>query len=710
MNFKIRLKVSAITAVSILMILMALPWKQNSRLFCSAQDFVLYCSESSLFPWEHRATNSASNIKLLDFSDLGYAQKSDKQALSQYVNEFISCLRLVSLGKVIVICLPDFLAHSGASDLLKKFSAENQASNMILVGASTFSAVDNAPVNPVANWALKNCSFTGFHKPFADVDEKVRSYPLLRKGSDVYPSLLASSLAAIFGSSLDKVRLSTGCFAFELSDGSRKSIPITSRGDYTLSDFSANYEFLDSDSLASGLVKQADFNDSIIIVGPVEKGRNVNVPQFIKAGLPAKKITDTELFVAALSGILDSRSLKIETGSKFIGILLLYFIISAFIFTVMSHTIGFILYILIALLSAMAAGFAIFNIYLHFPIMLIGLTAVFIAMRIFVHFYQLFKSRLVISSLGTKFGPDLHNAVEMKRGFPYDLGAREGILVSILEPGLENGSLIFGDSSDKKAGIKAVKDEAAEFHGRFNDFSFKNRGLIIKRGLGSLLVFLPLNNIKKQKLKDEKKAQARLEENNEIVNRIISDVLDTRIAYVKEFAEKSIKNGLLVPNPVIALFSGEINSGFISVNGLDDFVAAGPDLDLTEFLCSLNNLMGTMIISGPGVHKASKNRFISRKLDTIQFSACKKGALQIFEIIGKRNNESDPSLRAYINDYERALTAYLKGDFEVALGLFEKHIENCPKDGAARILMARSQEYMAQPPLLWKKGFDWKRF
>jgi adenylate cyclase len=122
-----------------------------------------------------------------------------------------------------------------------------------------------------------------------------------------------------------------------------------------------------------------------------------------------------------------------------------------------------------------------------------------------------------------------------------------------------------------------------------------------------------------------------------------------------------------------------------------NYTAIGDGINLASRLEGLNKHYGTAIIASAGIREASPG-FMFRHLDRVAVKG-KTQYLDIYELIG----EGAGPAPAHVGVYEKALAAWMGGDFQRALALAEKQAFDPP----SLFLAARCRAFLAEAPVDW---------
>ncbi|WP_028844147.1 CHASE2 domain-containing protein [Thermodesulfovibrio thiophilus] len=177
----------------------------------------------------------------------------------------------------------------------------------------------------------------------------------------------------------------------------------------------------------------------------------------------------------------------------------------------------------------------------------------------------------------------------------------------------------------------------------------------------------------------------------------------TALEMLKELKKLNKKfNELRFPeiNIGIGINTGEAITGNIGTSTRFDYTAIGDTVNLASRLEELNKLYGTKIIISESSFNAMESscysekmeqNFLIRELDLIRVKG-KNKPVKIFEII-----EESSSITSAIEDFEKALHLYRKGQFKEAETLFS-NIASQFNDKASILFKERCGSYILDPP------------
>lgn len=145
----------------------------------------------------------------------------------------------------------------------------------------------------------------------------------------------------------------------------------------------------------------------------------------------------------------------------------------------------------------------------------------------------------------------------------------------------------------------------------------------------------------------------------------------------------------------IGLNSGDAIVGNMGSSTRFDYTAMGDNVNLASRMEGLNKIYGTNIIITENTYKIIKDKFETRKLDTVKVKGKKKPIL-IFELLSQKDKLSKKQ-QDFIKIYEASLELYLKKKWKLAIKSFQSALK-ITDDHASHVFIKRCQEFLKNPP------------
>jgi class 3 adenylate cyclase/CHASE2 domain-containing sensor protein len=149
----------------------------------------------------------------------------------------------------------------------------------------------------------------------------------------------------------------------------------------------------------------------------------------------------------------------------------------------------------------------------------------------------------------------------------------------------------------------------------------------------------------------------------------------------------------------IGLASGEAIVGNMGSEHRFDYTAMGDTVNTASRLEGANKFYGTRILVNEGTFTRANDRIFMRQVDTVRLKG-KDHALKIYEVLGPIEGTSATG-KTVIAEWEKALRAYQKGEWDSAEAGMNKVLENIPQDGPCKTLLERIVKLRAEPVPGW---------
>ena len=142
---------------------------------------------------------------------------------------------------------------------------------------------------------------------------------------------------------------------------------------------------------------------------------------------------------------------------------------------------------------------------------------------------------------------------------------------------------------------------------------------------------------------------------------------------------------------------GEVLVGNIGSQEKMDPTVIGDSVNLASRLEGLTRTYGVDILVGPTAGDLIRDSFHLRSVALVRVKG-KTKPVEIFALIGAKNDPGDPEFLQRLETYEAGLRKFRERDFTQAKALFSQFLGSYPEDALAKMYFERTLEYESQPP------------
>ncbi len=149
----------------------------------------------------------------------------------------------------------------------------------------------------------------------------------------------------------------------------------------------------------------------------------------------------------------------------------------------------------------------------------------------------------------------------------------------------------------------------------------------------------------------------------------------------------------------IGLNSGDMTVGNMGSDSRFDYTVLGDNVNLSSRLEGLNKEYGTKILIGERTYELVKDKISVKLIDVVAVKG-KKTGVKVYELLSLSCGAGSRSAgREEL--FEKALSAYQKGQFKTAEKLFGDFLKSYPDDGPAKTFINRCRQFMVEKPDKW---------
>jgi len=150
----------------------------------------------------------------------------------------------------------------------------------------------------------------------------------------------------------------------------------------------------------------------------------------------------------------------------------------------------------------------------------------------------------------------------------------------------------------------------------------------------------------------------------------------------------------------IGLCSGPAVVGNMGSKSRMDYTMMGDTVNTAARLEGVNKIYGIYTLIGETTHQALGNGILTREIDSIKVVG-KNEPVSVYELLGYAQ-DYDGLMSDTIDLYTQGLFAYRKQEWDKAIDLFNRGLQNSPEDAPSLTMVSRCRKFKKTPP-----GKDW---
>jgi len=502
-------------------------------------------------------------------------------------------------------------------------------------------------LKPTDSLGLEGIDFeTGFVNLYTDSDGVTRSFQPYMKGIEDHSHFSVSIVEEILGYKPDLER-------------SRLLINFFSKP--------GGYEYISFSDIYNNKIDISYFEDKIILIGATAS----NLHDDAIVPISNEAMPGVEINANLVQSILTRDFIHYQDDISAIGLIFIFALFTGLLlFFFRIHIATIIIALIIIFYVFLSVIMFDYGIIMNIIFPLLSLSLVYIALVVTFYLTEERSRRWITSIFGKYVSPVVIDNL-IKNPDMINLGGEK-----------KNITIFFSDIRGFTSISEKLKPESLvhllnEYLTEMTDIILENDGLVDKYMGDAIMAFwgAPLDQ----------------PDHHEIA--CISSL--KMIDKLKELRKKWNKEGIPDFDIGIGLNSGDAIIGNMGSSNRFDYTAMGDSVNLASRMEGLNKIYGTNIIITENIYKRIRNKFETRKLDSVRVKG-KNKPIFIYELISEKN-KINKKQRDFIKNFENGLTFYFEMKWKEAIKSFQE-AQKINDDGASKIFINRCKEFMKIPP------------
>lgn len=186
--------------------------------------------------------------------------------------------------------------------------------------------------------------------------------------------------------------------------------------------------------------------------------------------------------------------------------------------------------------------------------------------------------------------------------------------------------------------------------------------------------------------------------------------VETALSMLKGLDELNVdwqKRGWPVLKMGVGINFGDVIFGAIGSEEKAEPTVIGDAVNSASRLEGLTKEYGLDLLIGETVAELVRDKFHLQLVDFVRVKG-KSRAIRVYSVLGTKAEALDAGMVSYLERYERALAAYVRGEFSEASSQFREVLEIKPDDPVANVYFERCAELAEAPPEEWDGVFVMK--